>query len=86
MAGFFKSLFNKITNRAEIDWDDLEADLKDAHEFIEKMKLKITAALERDKPTRIIDGALLGDALAFLTDPIVPEAGVSRSRQLWRRA
>lgn len=27
MADFFKSLFNKITNRAEIDWDDLEADL-----------------------------------------------------------
>ncbi len=27
MAGFFKSLFNKVTNRAEIDWDDLEADL-----------------------------------------------------------
>lgn len=27
MAGFFKSLFNKITNRAEIEWDSLEADL-----------------------------------------------------------
>ncbi len=27
MAGFFKSLFNKITNHAEIDWDNLEADL-----------------------------------------------------------
>lgn len=27
MAGFFKKLFNKVTNRAEIDWDDLEADL-----------------------------------------------------------
>lgn len=27
MAGFFKSLLHKITNRAEIDWDDLEADL-----------------------------------------------------------
>jgi len=27
MAGFFKSLLNKITNRAEIDWDELEADL-----------------------------------------------------------
>ena len=27
MAGFFKSLFNKITNRAEVDWDDIEADL-----------------------------------------------------------
>ena len=27
MAGFFKSLFNKITNRAEVDWDELEADL-----------------------------------------------------------
>lgn len=27
MAGFFKSLLNKITNRAEIDWDELEAEL-----------------------------------------------------------
>jgi fused signal recognition particle receptor len=27
MAGFFKKLFNKITNQAEIDWDELEADL-----------------------------------------------------------
>lgn len=27
MAGFFKSLYNKVSNRAEIDWDDLEADL-----------------------------------------------------------
>ncbi len=27
MAGFFKSLLNKVTNRAEVDWDDLEADL-----------------------------------------------------------
>jgi fused signal recognition particle receptor len=27
MAGFFKSLYNKITNRAEVDWDDIEADL-----------------------------------------------------------
>jgi len=27
MAGFFKRLVNKITNKAEIDWDELEADL-----------------------------------------------------------
>jgi fused signal recognition particle receptor len=27
MAGFFKKLFNRVTNKAEIDWDDLEADL-----------------------------------------------------------
>ena len=27
MAGFFKRLINKITNKAEIDWDELEADL-----------------------------------------------------------
>lgn len=27
MAGFFSSLYNKIANRAEIDWDDIEADL-----------------------------------------------------------
>ena len=27
MAGLFKGLYNKLTNQAEIDWDDLEADL-----------------------------------------------------------
>jgi fused signal recognition particle receptor len=27
MAGFFKQLFNKVTNRADVDWDELEADL-----------------------------------------------------------
>ena len=27
MAGFFKSLYNKLANKAEIDWDDLEAEL-----------------------------------------------------------
>jgi fused signal recognition particle receptor len=27
MAGFFKSLLHKISNRAEVDWDELEADL-----------------------------------------------------------
>jgi len=27
MAGFFKNLFNKIANRADVDWDELEADL-----------------------------------------------------------
>ncbi|MCX6879698.1 MAG: signal recognition particle-docking protein FtsY [Verrucomicrobia bacterium] len=27
MAGFFTSLFNKIANRAEIDWNEIEADL-----------------------------------------------------------
>ena len=27
MAGFFKNLYNKVSNRAEIEWDELEADL-----------------------------------------------------------
>ncbi len=27
MAGFFKNLLNKITNKADVDWDELEADL-----------------------------------------------------------
>ncbi len=27
MAGFFTSLFHKLANRAEVDWDELEADL-----------------------------------------------------------
>ena len=27
MAGFFKKLINKVRNKAEIDWDELEADL-----------------------------------------------------------
>ncbi|HEY8960847.1 MAG TPA: signal recognition particle receptor subunit alpha, partial [Luteolibacter sp.] len=45
MAGFFKSLYHKITNRAEIDWDDLEADLIGAdlgvrlsHEILDDLK------------------------------------------------
>jgi fused signal recognition particle receptor len=42
MAGFFKSLFNRIANRAEVDWDDLEADL-------------IAADLGVKLTTRIID-------------------------------
>lgn len=51
--GFFKSLFNKITNRAEIDWDEIEADLiaadlgvRGAMEIIDDLKglgRKITA-------------------------------------------
>lgn len=27
MAGFFKRLINKVTNKAEVDWDELEGDL-----------------------------------------------------------
>ena len=27
MAGFFKNLYNKVSNKAEIEWDELEADL-----------------------------------------------------------
>ena len=27
MAGFFKNLYNKVANRADVDWDELEADL-----------------------------------------------------------
>jgi fused signal recognition particle receptor len=27
MAGFFKKLFKQITNQAEVDWDELEANL-----------------------------------------------------------
>ena len=27
MAGFFSSIYNKLSNKAEIDWDELEADL-----------------------------------------------------------
>ncbi len=30
MAGIFKSLYNKLSNQAEIDWDDLEAELVSA--------------------------------------------------------
>ncbi|MBK1791010.1 signal recognition particle-docking protein FtsY [Persicirhabdus sediminis] len=27
MAGFFKKLYNKVTNRADIDWEEIEAEL-----------------------------------------------------------
>ncbi len=40
MAGFFKSLINKVTNRAEIDWDDLEADL-----ISSDLGIKVTTAI-----------------------------------------
>ncbi len=42
MAGFFKALYNRVSNRADIDWDDLEADL-------------VTADLGIRLSTRIID-------------------------------
>lgn len=51
--GFFKSLFHKITNRAEIEWDEIEADLiaadlgvRGAMEIIDELKdlgRKVTA-------------------------------------------
>jgi fused signal recognition particle receptor len=40
MADFFKSLLNKVTNRAEIDWDEIEADLIAAD-----LGVKMTAAI-----------------------------------------
>jgi fused signal recognition particle receptor len=40
MAGFFKSLINKVTNRAEIDWEDLEADL-----ISSDLGIKVTTAI-----------------------------------------
>jgi len=40
MAGFFKSLLNKVTNRAEIDWDDLEGDL-----IASDLGIKVTTAI-----------------------------------------
>jgi fused signal recognition particle receptor len=45
MAGFFKSLFNKITNRAEIDWDELESDLI-ASDIGVKLSAQIIAELQ----------------------------------------
>lgn len=44
--GFFKSLFNKITNRAEIDWDDLEAELIAADLGV-KGSMAIVAGLQK---------------------------------------
>lgn len=51
--GFFKSLYNKITNRAEIEWDEIEADLiaadlgvRGAMEIVDELKdlgRKVTA-------------------------------------------
>ena len=44
MAGLFKGLFNKLANRAEIDWDDLEADLISADLGV-KLSLEIVEDL-----------------------------------------
>ncbi len=40
MAGFFKNLYNKVANKAEIDWDELEADLVTADLGV-KMSMEI---------------------------------------------
>ncbi|MCW1886473.1 signal recognition particle-docking protein FtsY [Luteolibacter flavescens] len=45
MAGFFKSLYNKIANKAEIDWDELEADLISA-DLGPKLAMTIVAELQ----------------------------------------
>lgn len=45
MAGLFKGLFNKLTNRAEIDWDDLEAALIAADLGV-KLTMEIVADLK----------------------------------------
>jgi len=45
MAGFFKKLINKITNTAEIDWDDLEAELITGDLGV-KLSLEIVSALQ----------------------------------------
>lgn len=43
MAGFFKSLFNKLADRAEIDWNELEADLISAD-----LGMKMTSEIMAD--------------------------------------
>jgi fused signal recognition particle receptor len=45
MAGFFKKLINKITNTAEIDWDDLEAELITGDLGV-KLSLEIVSELQ----------------------------------------
>ena len=43
MAGFFKNLFNKFADKAEIDWDELEADLISAD-----LGMKMTSEIMAD--------------------------------------
>jgi fused signal recognition particle receptor len=45
MAGFFKSLYNKIANKAEVDWDELEAELV-AADLGPKMAMQIVTELQ----------------------------------------
>lgn len=72
MAGFFKKLFNKVTNRAEIDWDELEADLisadlgaRSAMDIVDHLKSlgrKISAEDVIDACKQHIAGILKEDA------------------------
>lgn len=45
MAGFFKKLINKVRNRAEIDWEELEADLI-AADLGARLSMKIVDELQ----------------------------------------
>lgn len=79
MAGFFKSLFNKITNRAEIDWDELEADLigadlgvRPAGAIIDELKdlgRKISAEDVVETARRHLSAKLPADAPALAPRP-----------------
>lgn len=51
MAGFLKKLFNKVTNRADVDWDELEADLIAADIGV-RMSMQIVEELQ-DKGRKV---------------------------------
>jgi len=79
MAGFFKKLLNKVTNKAEIDWDELEADLIGADlgartamaiiDDLQKMGRKISGNDIIDVCKQHIAGILQEDAM-----PLIPRS------------
>ncbi len=73
--GFFKSLFHKITNRAEIDWDDLEAELIAADLGV-KGSMSIVAGLQKlgrkISAEDVIDAARKHVKQLLVSGPVIP--------------
>ncbi len=72
MAGFFKSLYNKLANKAEIDWDDLEAELV-AADLGPKLAMQIILEL-RDLGRQVTAEDVIDVARRQISDRLPPDS------------
>jgi fused signal recognition particle receptor len=72
MAGFFSSLYNKITNQAEIDWDELESDLVTA-DLGPRLAMAIVDELQ-GLGRQVSAEDVIGTAKRYVSERLPPDA------------